>query len=452
MDLAYLNGAGSSSGNSDATPPLAVEWQQGGEQSNSDTNGIYSMMNQVIDESSVIELEELFNSVVKNLPVDDSSSSNIVVNKGAAKTQLKQMKRKTPATTSDASPETNRKKKKGYYKQKSFVYNGTRCRFPINSDDDLLLDPVIWYRACKDFERASVVSRQKLSKLFKDSLFESNVVHLPLAFEKEKIVVPLYRRFYSSLPLRGVLKLSIYRYVVDLLLASACKKKKVLLEKLSIKDKIAVDKHAQDAIAFLFRHDASSETSAYTNSMSSSISSFEALKNDKISNYFSSKHCIKTLDDNRPKFRGSKNRSHIVRARFKLSDYGREALELKSTTFQPTLHSDLVFYLKNALDMTELVPGFKKDVNYIFAKPLKQGDQFYEDVDEIESVEYRQTLAHWHVDSEDRYLDSIRRKICAHLSGHLSACAVFAIKQKWGHKYFKTKIMELELFLNSDIE
>ena len=98
MDLAYLNGAGSSSGNSDATPPLAVEWQQGGEQSNSDTNGIYSMMNQVIDESSVIELEELFNSVVKNLPVDDSSSSNIVVNKGAAKTQLKQMKRKTGCT------------------------------------------------------------------------------------------------------------------------------------------------------------------------------------------------------------------------------------------------------------------------------------------------------------------------------------------------------------------
>jgi hypothetical protein len=434
MDVVYLNGAGSSSGNSDATSNLAV-----GEQTDGDTYGIYSMMNQAIDESSVMELEELFNSVVKNLPEDDFLSTKTVVNGRAEKTKVKKKKRKLPATASNASLETNQKKKKGYYKQKSFVYNGVRCRFPINSDDDLLLDPVIWYRACKDFERASIVSNQKLSKLFKDSQFEPGVFHLPLAFEKEKMVAALYRRFYSALPLHGVLKLSIYRYVVDLILASICKKKGVLLENLSIKDKIAVDQRAREAIAFLFRHN------------SSSISSFGALKNGTYPNYFNSKHCIKVLVDNRPVFNGSQNRSRNVRARFKLSDCGRELLKLKSTTFQPTLHSDLQLYLKNSLDMDELLTGFTKDYHYIFAKPLEKGDQLYEDVDNTELVEHRHTLAYWHVDSGDSYLDSTRRKICAHLSAHISACAVFAFKQKWGPKYFKAKIMELELCLNSKI-
>lgn len=102
-----LNGAGSSSRNSDATSRLAV-----GEESGDDTLGIYSMMNQVFDESSFMELEELFNSVVKNLPEDGSSTTKLVVNRRDTKTQVKQKKRKLPATASNASPETNQKKKK----------------------------------------------------------------------------------------------------------------------------------------------------------------------------------------------------------------------------------------------------------------------------------------------------------------------------------------------------
>ena len=74
--MMYLNGAGSSSRNSDATSRLAV-----GEESGDDTLGIYSMMNQVFDESSFMELEELFNSVVKNLPEDGSSTTKLVVNR-----------------------------------------------------------------------------------------------------------------------------------------------------------------------------------------------------------------------------------------------------------------------------------------------------------------------------------------------------------------------------------
>ena len=107
MDVVYLNGAGSSSGNSDATSNLAV-----GEQTDGDTDGIYSMMNQAIDESSVMELEELFNSVVKNLPEDDFSSTKNVVNGRAEKTKVKKKKRKLPAIASNASTETNQKKKK----------------------------------------------------------------------------------------------------------------------------------------------------------------------------------------------------------------------------------------------------------------------------------------------------------------------------------------------------
>ena len=107
----------------------------------------------------------------------------------------------------------------GGYKQKSFVYNGTRCRFPINSDDDLLLDPVVWYRACIDFQRAGILSELKLTKINHESQFPEDAYHLPLSFEKRQDLTPLYRRFYSALPLSGVIKLCIYRYLVDLLMA-----------------------------------------------------------------------------------------------------------------------------------------------------------------------------------------------------------------------------------------
>ena len=351
-------------------------------------------------------------------------------------------------------------KKKSYYKQKSFVYNGTRCRFPINSDDDLLLDPVVWYRACIDFQRAGILSELKLTKINHESQFPEDAYHLPLSFEKRQDLTPLYRRFYSALPLSGVIKLCIYRYLVDLLMAKKVQRLKTKLDRVHLEHWIDVDNRAQEAVAFLFRHDLENHPWANSSSIPitpdpvtltsldlrlGSLGFTPALRPMENAD----KYYISNFQDKRPTFSGNTHggASSVSRARLKLSPYGKFELKLNATTFQPTLHSELIYYLKNSVDMSELQPAFTRGVGYITAGPTKRGRKFYIEKNH-EPTKYRQTLAHWHIDSQDNYLDSLRRKICSHLSGHICSCAVFAMKQKWGDAYFEAKMMEIEVFLD----
>ena len=68
---------------------------------------------------------------------------------------------------------------------------------------------------------------------------------------------------------------------------------------------------------------------------------------------------LRIIKDKRPKFSGNTHggASSVSRARLKLSPYGKFELKLNATTFQPTLHSELIYYLKNSVDMSELQPA-----------------------------------------------------------------------------------------------
>ena len=229
------------------------------------------------------------------------------------------------------------------------------------SDDDLLLDPVVWYRACIDFQRAGILSELKLTKINHESQFPEDAYHLPLSFEKRQDLTPLYRRFYSALPLSGVIKLCIYRYLVDLLMAKKVQRLKTKLDRVHLEHWIDVDNRAQEAVAFLFRHDLEKHPLANSSSIPitpdqltlsssglrlGSLGFTPALRPMENAD----KYYISNFQDKRPKFSGNTHggASSVSRARLKLSPYGK--FELKYP-----------FVLKNRLLPLELVKksGFK---------------------------------------------------------------------------------------------
>ena len=269
------------------------------------------------------------------------------------------------------------------------MYNGTRCRFPISSSNDLLLDPVIWYRACTDFHRAGVVTDMKLQKLRAETLFRESDNLFPLSFEKEVDTISLYRRFSSALPLKGVLKLCIFRYIVDLLLALYCDTKDVALSALSNTDLISIDKQAQDLMAFLFRD------------------------NDGTEDNLTLPGSFEQVVDQRRRFVSSQTSEDIVRTRLRLSGYGKSSLKIESTTFQPTLHKDLIPYFKNSVRMLELLPHFSSTPKFILAEPVANGKDFYLYGNSYEAPSLSRgelTLAYWHVDSNNVHLTALRKK------------------------------------------
>lgn len=414
---------------------LSIDWQHSGEV---DGNSVpLSWVPSELDESSISYFQDLFNRAVgddtrktyeSTLQGNGSSSGQP---KGNTYFGSKRGKRKGKRGQTLEEPNGDNarvgKKKKVYYKQKSFVYNGTRCRFPISHSDDLLLDPVIWYRACADFQRAGVVTDMKLQKLRKDSKFSPSDKLFPLSFEKKVDVINLYRRFSSALPLKGVIKLCIFRYIVDLLLALYSDTKNKALNALSDADLAAIDRQAQDLMIFLFR-----DNDDYADN-STLPSSFEKFV------------------DRRRQFVSSQTSEDIVRTRLRLSEYGKSSLKIESTTFQPTLHKDLIPYFKNSVKMLELLPLFSSTPKFILAEPVAKGKDFYVYGNSYEATSLScgtLSLAHWHIESSNEHLNALRKKVCSHLCGNISACAVFAIKQQWGDKYFQVKVMEIEQFLS----
>ena len=411
---------------------LSIDWQHSGEV---DGGTIPPSWNSTtLDETSINYFQDLFKRAVG----DDTRKINesaFQASGSSSRTSVrntifgnKRYKRKSSAQEKELDNSSRaEKKKKLYYKQKSFVYNGTRCRFPISSSNDLLLNPVIWYRACADFHRAGVVTDMKLQKLRAETLFRESDNLIPLSFEKEVDTISLYRRFSSALPLKGVLKLCIFRYIVDLLLALYCDTLDVALSALSNTDLISIDKQAQDLMAFLFRD------------------------NDGTEDNLTLPGSFEQVVDQRRRFVSSQTSEDIVRTRLRLSGYGKSSLKIESTTFQPTLHKGLIPYFKNSVRMLELLPHFSSTPKFILAEPVANGKDFYLYGNSYEAPSLSRgelTLAYWHVDSNNVHLTALRKKVCSHLCGSISACAVFAMKQQWGKKYFRVKMMEIDQFLS----
>ena len=155
--------------------------------------------------------------------------------------------------------------------------------------------------------------------------------------------------------------------------------------------------------------------------------------------------------DQRRRFVSSQTSEDIVRTRLRLSGYGKSSLKIESTTFQPTLHKDLIPYFKNSVRMLELSPQFSSTPKFILAEPVAKGKDFYLYGNSYEAPSLSRgelTLANWHIDSSNAQLIALRKKICSHLCGSISACAIFAMKQQWGDRFFQTKVMEIEQFLS----